>query len=137
MNTVFEVVVRSTEIDVNGHVNNAKYMEYLEWAREDWYEQHSLDYSTLKSQDFVTVVVHADLSYRREAFQNDRLVISTHLTKVGNTSFSMQQTIDNQHRDRVMDAMFVIVTVSSTARTKVTVPAAIRALVERNPPPRT
>ncbi len=29
---VLETVVRCTEIDVNGHVNNAKFVEYLEWV---------------------------------------------------------------------------------------------------------
>jgi acyl-ACP thioesterase len=27
-----ETVVRCTEIDVNGHLNNAKFVEYLEWV---------------------------------------------------------------------------------------------------------
>ncbi|WP_078499468.1 acyl-ACP thioesterase domain-containing protein [Paenibacillus selenitireducens] len=29
MEAILEVTVRSTEIDINGHVNNAKYVEYL------------------------------------------------------------------------------------------------------------
>ena len=29
MKTSLDIVVRPTEIDVNGHVNNAKYLEYL------------------------------------------------------------------------------------------------------------
>jgi hypothetical protein len=40
MEAVLETVVRCTEIDVNGHVNNARYVEYLEWGREAWYEAH-------------------------------------------------------------------------------------------------
>ena len=35
MEVILETVVRCTEIDVNGHVNNAKFVEYLEWGRED------------------------------------------------------------------------------------------------------
>jgi thioesterase III len=36
METAHEIVVRPTEVDVNGHVNNAKYVEYMEWgARND------------------------------------------------------------------------------------------------------
>jgi acyl-CoA thioesterase FadM len=31
METALTIIVRSTEIDINGHVNNAKYLEYLEW----------------------------------------------------------------------------------------------------------
>ena len=41
---VLETVVRCTEIDVNGHVNNAKYVEYLEWGREEWYERRGFPY---------------------------------------------------------------------------------------------
>ncbi|TGU69096.1 acyl-CoA thioesterase, partial [Mesorhizobium sp. M00.F.Ca.ET.186.01.1.1] len=29
----FAFTVQSTDIDVIGHVNNAKYLEYMEWAR--------------------------------------------------------------------------------------------------------
>jgi acyl-CoA thioester hydrolase/thioesterase-3 len=121
-----DIVVRSTEIDVNGHVNNAKYLEYLEWGREDWYEQHGLDYNTLKAANIVTVVVHVSADYRREAVQNDRLTITSWLERVGNTSFVMKQTIHNQHGDLVLEAEFVIVTVDPVSRQKVRVPDAIR-----------
>ncbi len=33
METALEIVVRPTEVDVNGHVNNAKYVEYSGGAR--------------------------------------------------------------------------------------------------------
>ena len=32
----YHLTVRSTDIDVIGHVNNAKYLEYMEWARFEW-----------------------------------------------------------------------------------------------------
>lgn len=121
-----EILVRSTEIDVNGHVNNAKYLEYLEWGREDWYERLGLDYETLKRMGFLTVVVHISVDYRREAFQNDRLTIVTVVERVGNTSFVMRQYIDNQHGERVIDAEVVLVTVDPETRRKVRVPDVIR-----------
>jgi thioesterase-3 len=121
-----EILVRSTEIDVNGHVNNAKYLEYLEWGREDWYERLGLDYDTLKRMGFLTVVVHISVDYRREAFQNDRLRIRTVVERVGNTSFVMRQHIDNQHGDRVIDAEVVLVTIHPETRKKVPVPDVIR-----------
>ena len=31
-----EIVVRWTELDVNGHVNNVKCLEYPEWGRHEW-----------------------------------------------------------------------------------------------------
>jgi thioesterase-3 len=124
-----EIIVRSTEIDVNGHVNNAKFLEYLEWGREDWYEQVGLDYATLYEQNVVTVVAHVSADYRREARQNDRLRIRTSLTRMGNTSFVMQQQIVNQRDEIVMDAEFVLVTVDPRTHQKVRVPNTIRQLV--------
>lgn len=121
-----DIVVRSTEIDVNGHVNNAKYLEYLEWGREDWYEQRGLDYETLKNFDIVTVVVHVSANYRREAVQNDRLEIATWLHSVGQTSMTMKQEIHNQRRELVLDAEFVIVTIDPKSHGKTRVPDRIR-----------
>lgn len=123
-----EIVVRSTEIDVNGHVNNAKYLEYLEWGREDWFEQQGLDYDTLKAAGAVTVVVHVSASYRKETMQNDRLRIRTTRGEVGNTSFRMIQQIMNQHDEVVIDAEFVIVTVNPDTHQKTRVPDVIRKL---------
>jgi thioesterase-3 len=56
-----ETVVRCTEIDVNGHLNNAKFVEYLEWGREEWYESHGFGYDRLEELGAITVVVNIDL----------------------------------------------------------------------------
>ncbi|MCL6444582.1 MAG: acyl-CoA thioesterase [Alicyclobacillus sp.] len=126
MQTEIDILVRSTEIDVNGHVNNAKFLEYLEWGREDWYERIGLDYETCRRLGFITVVVHVSANYRKEARQNDKLRIRTWLGRVGNTSFTMKQDIINQAGDTVLDAEFVIVTIHPETRAKVPVPEAIR-----------
>lgn len=127
--SLIEIQVRSTEIDVNGHVNNAKYLEYLEWGREDWFELNGLDYDTLKSQGAVTVTAKVTANYRREAVQNDRLRIRTWLLSVGNSSFRMSQEIYNQQDVLVLDAEFVIVTVDPATHTSVRVPQSIRAVL--------
>ncbi len=69
METSLDIIVRSTEIDVNGHVNNAKYVEYLEWGREDWYERIGMSYDHLLALGAVTVAVNLNLNYRRECRQ--------------------------------------------------------------------
>lgn len=128
--TEVTISVRSTEIDVNGHVNNAKYLEYLEWGREDWYEQCGLDYETLKEIKVVTVVVRVCANYRKESIQNDRLTIRTELERVGNTSLVMIQKIVNQYQEVVLDAEVTIVTVNPETHQKVPVPEAIRVVLE-------
>lgn len=121
------IQVRSTEIDVNGHVNNAKYLEYLEWGREDWYEERGLDYDTLKGMGCITVVARIAANYRREAVQNDRLQIQTWLRAAGNTSLTMEQEILNQDGKRVLDAEVVIVILHPETKQKVRVPDVIRS----------
>lgn len=109
-------------------MNNAKYLEYLEWGREDWYERHGLDYETLKNQDIITVLVRIIANYRCEAFQNDRLRVASELQRVGNTSFTMSQSITNQHNQLVLDAEVVLVTLSPIQHSKIRVPSIIRQL---------
>lgn len=125
------IQVRSTEIDVNGHVNNAKYLEYLEWGREEWFEQNGLDYDVLKKHGVVTVVVHVSANYYREAVQNDMLSIKSRLISVGNTSFTMEQLIVNQRGEEVLNASFVVVTTDPQTHKKRTVPEVIRKHIHR------
>lgn len=117
-----EIVVRSTEIDVNGHVNNAKYLEYLEWGREEWYEKANLDYNTFLAMGIQTVTVNININYRKECRQNDRLTIVTKPEKVGRTSFVLKQEIFNQRNELVCDALVTSVTMNSETRKSTPVP---------------
>jgi Thioesterase-like superfamily len=67
MEAVLETVVRCIEIDVNGHVNNARYVEYLEWGREAWYEAHGFPYARLLALGAITVVANLNLNLRARA----------------------------------------------------------------------
>jgi YbgC/YbaW family acyl-CoA thioester hydrolase len=93
METSLEIVVRPTEIDVNGHVNNAKYVEYLEWGREEWYEQAGLPYEKLLELGAITVTVNLDLNFRQECRQGEKLIITTRPERIGRTSFVLRQEI--------------------------------------------
>ncbi|MCI0182811.1 MAG: thioesterase family protein [Acidibacillus sp.] len=122
-----DLVVRSTEIDVNGHVNNAKYLEYLEWGREDFYEQGSLPYDVLLGLGLITVTANININYRKEAKQNDLLTVITRPGRIGNTSFTLEQTIINTTMDLlVADASVTLVMVDATTRKAVPVPNVIR-----------
>src|ERR1700730_2042759 len=114
MKVPLEIVVRSTEIDVNGHVNNAKYLEYLEWGREEWYEQVGLSYETFLKLGIQTVTVNISINYRKECRQGDRLTIVTEPMRLGNTSFVLLQTITNHANEVVADATVTSVTMDDT-----------------------
>jgi YbgC/YbaW family acyl-CoA thioester hydrolase len=111
MEVVLEPVVRCTEIDVNGHVNNARYFEYLEWGREVWYEAHDFPYGRLLALGAITVVVNLNLILRRPRNQGDRLRTVTRPERRGRSSFALAQRIDGGD-----GAVVIVVTVDPATR---------------------
>jgi thioesterase III len=122
METSLEIVVRPTEIDVNGHVNNAKYVEYLEWGREEWYERNGLPYERLFELGAVTVTVNLNLNFRKECRQGEVLVILTRPERLGRTSFALSQEIRKRTGEVAADAVVTIVTIDPATRTSRPVP---------------
>ncbi len=127
METSIEIVVRPTEIDVNGHVNNAKYVEYLEWGREDWYDQVGLSHDRLLGLGAITVTVNLNLNYRRECRQGERLRISTRPERLGRSSFAVRQEIHTSKGEIAADAVVTIVTIDAVTRKSRPVPDELSA----------
>jgi thioesterase III len=120
--TSLEIVVRCTEIDVNGHVNNAKYVEYLEWGREDWYERNGLAHDRLSELGAVTVMVNLNLNFRRECRQGEVLLITTRPERLGRSSFALRQEIHTRDRALAADAVVTTVTIDPATRKSRPVP---------------
>lgn len=123
-----ELIVRSTEIDVNGHVNNAKYLEYLEWGREEWYEVHGLHYEVFSEMGIQTVTVNININYRKECKQGDKLSVTTTPERMGRTSYSLKQVIHNQAGELCADAVVTSVTMDSETRKGKEAPRVLKAL---------
>lgn len=122
METSLEIVVRCTEIDVNGHTNNSKFVEYLEWGREDWYEQNGLPYERLFEQGAVTVTVNLNLNYRRECRQGDTLILVTRPERLGRSSFALRQEVRKSDGVLAADAVVTLVTIDPATRQSRPVP---------------
>jgi YbgC/YbaW family acyl-CoA thioester hydrolase len=116
MEIVLETVVRCTEIDVNGHLNNAKFVEYLEWGREEWYDRHGFPYDRLLGLGAITVVVNVTLNLRRACRQGDRLRIVTRPERRGRTSFTFAQRIEQSDGGVAADATVTLVTIDPSTR---------------------
>jgi thioesterase-3 len=127
METSLEIVVRPTEVDVNGHVNNAKYVEYMEWGREEWYEKHGLPYERLFALGAVTVTVNLNLNFRRECRQGEVLTIVTRPERRGRTSFVLKQEVRKRDGAVAADGTITMVTIDPAARTSRPVPDELAA----------
>ncbi|WP_183604639.1 acyl-CoA thioesterase [Paenibacillus phyllosphaerae] len=128
MQAKLSLVVRSTEIDVNGHVNNAKYLEYLEWGREEWYEQAKLPYEAFLQLGIQTVTVNININYRRECRQGDQLTVITQADKAGRSSYVLRQEIVNARGEVCADALVTSVTMDSDTRKSKPMPERLRTL---------
>lgn len=116
MDVTLDIIVRCTEIDVNGHVNNGKFIEYLEWGREEWYDRHGLAYDRLAALGALTVVVNLNLNLRAACHQGERLRIVTRPQRRGRTSFALAQRIDKADGSVAAEGVVTLVTVDPTTR---------------------
>lgn len=100
--------VRSTDIDMLGHVNNAKYLEYFEWGRFDWIEQTGFAENPL-AKKLAFVVVNVNVTYRHEARRDEQLALSTRLVSRGRSSLKFAQRIENAAGVLVAEAEVTLV----------------------------
>ncbi len=124
------IEVRSTELDTLGHVNNAKYQEYLEWGRFEWVKRSGLPVDALGREGFATVIVNVNINYRREARLGEKLTIRTWLSGLGNSSLRIGQEVRNERGDVVCDAAVTSATFDTATRRSVPIPEEIRAMLE-------
>ncbi len=113
MKNRIRIKVRGYHLDLYGHVNNARYLEFLEEARWSFIEGE-IDLPTWKKLGFAFTVVKITINYRRAASLGDVLDIHTRLEKLGAKSGIVRQEIDLARTGgRVADAEVVFVIVDT------------------------
>jgi thioesterase-3 len=90
-----EIIVRGYHIDVFGHVNNARYLEYLEEARWALFDEKA-NIEDLAKQGFVFTVVNINISYKQPAFLHDVLCVESGLAEFGKRSATLRQIVKNK-----------------------------------------
>ena len=93
MNHICELVVRTYECDMNGHVNNANYLHYLEFARHEYLKAVGFDFAGSVKAGYGLFVTRVEIDYKRSAVLDDRLSIESKPVKRGAVSGIMVQTI--------------------------------------------
>lgn len=85
-----DIKVRGYHLDVYRHVNNARYLEFIEEARWAMFEDHI---EAFISSGHAIVVVNINISYKSPATLGDTLEIHSEITRFGTTSFTLKQTL--------------------------------------------
>nr|WP_313066817.1 thioesterase family protein [uncultured Pantoea sp.] len=114
------IKVRGYHLDVYQHVNNARYLEFLEEARWQWLEEADA-FNWLIAQKLAFVVVNININYRRPAVLGDRLIIESEVSQLsGRSGIIAQRVLLAEDGTLVADAMLTFVCID--LRTQKAVP---------------
>jgi thioesterase III len=112
-----EIKIRGYHLDLFGHVNNARYLEFLEEARWAAFEK-TVDLEQLARKGWAFTVVNVNINYRRPALMNDVLRIETHIAEWRRRSAVVrQEVVQAQGGELVADADVTFV-IFDTAKQK-------------------
>jgi len=93
------IKVRSYELDSQGHVNYAVYLNYCEYSRVATLEQFGLSFDEFIKQGRFIVIAEVKAKYLAPAFLGDELEITLEGIKAGRTSMTFRQEIFNKKTD--------------------------------------
>lgn len=109
------IIVRGYHLDLYSHVNNARYIEFLEEARWNYYEElYNLNSEIMDGKAFL--IVNININYRYPAVLGDVLLINVAVKNVGNKSIVLHQEIFLEGSGKVVvdaDVTFVITDITT------------------------
>ena len=87
------MTVRDYECDVQGIVNNAVYLNYLEHARHRHLLSLGVDFVEMAGRGLNMVVTRMELDYCRPLRAGDRFTVGSSMSRVSRLRFRFDQTI--------------------------------------------
>jgi len=111
---ISERTVRGYHLDQNGHVNNIRYMEFLEEGRYVFLEKHAAQIEIWKKRGLALYIVNININYRRPSFLGDVLMVYTGIRTLRDRSGVIHQRILRRGTDEQIaeaDVTFVVVDV--------------------------
>lgn len=87
------MTVRDYECDVQGIVNNAVYLNYLEHARHRYLLTLGVDFVEMAGRGLNMVVTRMELDYRRPLRAGDTFTVTSSMRRVSRLRFRFDQAI--------------------------------------------
>ena len=88
--------ILETDIDMYGHVNNAKYLNYFEEARWDIVTEKGFGYQRIMEEKIGPVILRVDMQYLKELRARDKITIHTEFTSPPAKIMTLTQTIKKE-----------------------------------------
>lgn len=97
------LTVRDYECDLQGIVNNAVYLNYLEHARHTFLLKEGIDFAKLHKQGVDLVVSRIEIDYKQSLASGDEFIITSSMHKEGHLRVIFTQKIN-----RALDNKLVV-----------------------------
>jgi acyl-CoA thioester hydrolase len=116
--------IRWSDVDSYGHVNNAVYLNYLEEARDRWFQR-------VMGEAFGFVLVRVAIDFRSElTLDDEEVVVSCTGTSVGTSSVQTREEIRTRDGRLAAEALSVSVKHDESARASVPLTPEERATLQ-------
>ncbi len=122
--------VRSYELDSFGHVNNAVFLNYLEYARTEYLLQRGLSFDDFEKWQKYPLVIKVDIEYKSPAKVHDELKISGYISEWKKSSFILKYRIDNLSKERLCATANVVFVFTNPQGRPVAIPEPFRSRMQ-------
>lgn len=123
--------VRYMDIDALNHVNNARYLNYLEESRLSYCRDVFMFDNNLKKLGFV--VANINIDFKLPIRFGDSITIYTRVTKIGSKSVVFDSSICIEKEGMSTEAAFakqVLVTIDTTTQKSIAITPELKKCVE-------
>ncbi|WON76186.1 YbgC/FadM family acyl-CoA thioesterase [Serratia sp. UGAL515B_01] len=120
------IKVRGYHLDVYQHVNNARYLEFLEEARWEWLENLEA-FHWMTQNNIAFIVVNININYRKPAVLGDKLCIDSKLLQLNGKSAVLSQKLTLEPEGTlVADATLTFVCIDLKTKRALPIEGALR-----------
>ncbi len=126
-----EFDVRDYECDMNGHVNNSVYLNYLEHARHEYLKSLGLPFAEFVRRGYNLIIIRSEIDYKRSLESGDRFKVCLNLEKVSPLRYRFEQDIYSLPDEKVILKARVIGT-ALNIKGRPELPPEIRSVVDRD-----
>lgn len=88
-----EFMVRDYECDLQGVVNNANYLHYLEHARHEFLISKGISFAGLHDEGVDLIVTHIEVDYKFPLKSHDKFIVTVRTEREGNIRLVFIQEI--------------------------------------------
>lgn len=104
--------------DCGGVVYYARYLEFLEEARTEFFLEKGISIKRLAEEDTLFVVSRQEIDYKLPAFYSDTLEVRTSVNKISAVRIEFEHEIINQNNQLVTKAKTTMVCVDGRLKPK-------------------